>query len=158
MDVRDPRLVRSQDLTFSIIFCQEDFAFTQSSAPSPSPHHKQQYTTCLFINLKIALFLVQGAPWTLNKRFTIQRRLAWFLCKVNTHNWREAILFFLHWPLILICMAIAIVFFYWLLCCTYWELNGRETNANAKEWMLCDWWGIGIGQLFFLWEKKVARR
>ena len=37
MDVRDPRLVRSQDLTFSIIFCQEDFAFTQSSAPFP-PH------------------------------------------------------------------------------------------------------------------------
>ena len=37
MDVRDPRLVRSQDLTFSIIFCQEDFAFTQSSAPLPLP-------------------------------------------------------------------------------------------------------------------------
>ena len=43
MDVRDPRLVRSQDLTFSIIFCQEDFAFTQSSAPPPPlPYYNQK--------------------------------------------------------------------------------------------------------------------
>ena len=53
MDVRDPRLVRSQDLTFSIIFCQENFAFTQFSAP---PFYPLQPPTQLMINLYIILY------------------------------------------------------------------------------------------------------
>ena len=59
MDVRDPRLVRSQDLTFSIIFCQEDFAFTQSSAPLP-PHNTSSLslppTQYLFINYQVYIY------------------------------------------------------------------------------------------------------
>ena len=46
-----------------------------------------------FIYSKSASNVARPAGRALNKRFTIQRRLAWFLCKVNTHYWREAILF-----------------------------------------------------------------
>ena len=92
MDVRDPRLVRSQDLTFSIIFCQEDFAFTQSSAPLPPHHHHKQpnntHPTCF----------QQFMPFL------------WFYLSIYFLNWYTACILTLILILILTITAVYIIY------------------------------------------------
>ena len=57
------------------------------------------YKVLFFIYSKSALFIARVSARALNKRFTIQRRLAWSLCKDDTQNRREANLFFSFAPL-----------------------------------------------------------
>jgi len=52
-----------------------------------------------FIYSKSVVLVARVSARALNKRFTIQRRLAWSLCKDDTQNRREANLFFCFTPL-----------------------------------------------------------
>ena len=58
-------------------------------------HATMAIVRCLYIKL-FDDYLSSLRAATLNKRLNIQRRLAWSLCKDDTHNRREANPFFLH--------------------------------------------------------------